>query len=378
MRYLYFTLFFVFLFQCSYSQGSVLLVGGGSENYSDWSDIPYGWLVNHAPNKKILILHYSTLSTFLPDYFKSLGASQAVSTAISSATANDSATYRMILEYDGIFLRGGDQWEYVKQWNGTLTEEAITKVFQRGGAIGGTSAGAMVLSKFIADAGTTSVDPRTSIRTPLTAGISFTNDFLGFIPGILCDTHFYERGRLARLLAMQAVHYKISGTWFTGVGIDDATALGVSSNGSAEVFGSGVVSFVVPNKNTTAAVTAGKPLGLSDMTLRQYTKGAVIQLPAATNISAPTMSAYQALPFSSVQKNIVLDGSSVTADWSTVSGSLNAFINRAGNDTIEILTSAPANIQINDIRSFLSAHNVSTSVTVVSPAQRQSADFAKL
>ncbi len=378
MRYLYYSIFFFSLFQCSYSQGSVLLVGGGSENYADWSDIPYGWLVNHAPNKKILILHYSTVSTFLPDYFKSLGASQAVSTTISSAAANDSATYRMILEYDGIFLRGGDQWEYVKQWKGTLTEEAITKVFQRGGAIGGTSAGAMVLSKFIADAGTTSVDPRTAIRTPLSAGITFTDDFLGFVPGILCDTHFYERGRLARLLAMQGVQYKNSGSWFTGVGIDDATALGVSSDGSAEVFGSGVVSVLVPKVNTAASVKAGKPLGLSDITLRQYTKGAIVQLPAGTNISASNMSAYQAAAYSTVHKNVILDGSSSTADWSGTTGSLNAFVNRAGNDTVEILTSSPANIQISDVRSFLSARNVPSSVTIVSPFQRQTDDVVKI
>jgi hypothetical protein len=52
------------------SQGSVLLVGGGSEDYSDWSDEPYRWLVNHSPNKTILVLHYSDGSSWLEAFLK--------------------------------------------------------------------------------------------------------------------------------------------------------------------------------------------------------------------------------------------------------------------------------------------------------------------
>jgi len=46
------------------AQGSVVLVGGGSENYNDWSDNPYRWLVTHAPNRKIAVIHYSDTNTW--------------------------------------------------------------------------------------------------------------------------------------------------------------------------------------------------------------------------------------------------------------------------------------------------------------------------
>jgi len=72
------------------AQGPVLLVGGGSEDYNDWSDAPYRWLVEHAANRRVLILHYSDPSSFLPDYFASLGALEATNLVISSrVAAND-------------------------------------------------------------------------------------------------------------------------------------------------------------------------------------------------------------------------------------------------------------------------------------------------
>lgn len=365
-------------FQILFSQGSVLLVGGGSENYSDWSDIPYGWLVQHAPNKKILVLHYSTVSTFLPDYFKSLGAAQSVSTFITSATANDSSVFKMILDHDGIFLRGGDQWEYVKQWKGTLTERAIDSVFRRGGAIGGTSAGAMVLSRIIADAKTTSVDPRTSIRTPLNSGITFTEDFLGFALGILCDTHFYERGRLARLLAMLAVYHQQSGKWITGVGIDDATALGITSNGTAEVFGSGVVSFILPDQKSSARVLSGKPLGLSDVTLRQFTKGTTITLPAGDVLTLPSMASFTPIPVSTVHQRLILDGSSNPAEWITPSGSLMKIASSFSGDSLVIITSNAAHAHVTSVRDFLTSKGIPSSIITVSPAFRNAEGNATL
>ncbi len=128
----------VLLARVASGQGSVLLVGGGSEDYGDWSDRPYRWLVEQAPGGKILILHYATTSSFLPAYFQSLGAVSASNLVVASPeAADDSANYRAILDADGLFLRGGDQWEYVRLWKGTLVQKAIKELFLRGGAGGG-------------------------------------------------------------------------------------------------------------------------------------------------------------------------------------------------------------------------------------------------
>jgi len=326
------------------AQGSVLLVGGGSENYNDWSDAPYRWLVEHAPNREILILHYDSPSSFLPSYFKSLGAVNAANLVINSrSSANDSANYRAILGAGGLFLRGGDQWQYVSLWQGTLTSEAIQQVFQDGGVIGGTSAGAMVLSEIVFDGRTTSVDSRQALRNPLRAGITFTTGFLALVPNVLVDTHFYERGRLGRLAAMLAVYHGQQGRWLTGIGVDDRTALAIAMDGSAEVFGSGAVTLLRAGDRTAYTVQANQPLALSDLEMQQFTAGFRFDLSAGHILSSPAgATSFSASPFQASLAGLWLEGSDQPSDWFAARGSFASFLAgfKAGQDTLGILSSA--------------------------------------
>lgn len=355
-------LFFTIFASLAFSQGSVLLAGGGSENYNDWSDEPYRWLVQRAANKKILILHYSDSSTFLPNYFQSLGATSATNLVINSRTlANDSSTYRNLLQADGIFLRGGDQWRYVELWQGSLVEKALREIYQHGGVIGGTSAGAMVLSAVIFDARQTSVDPRLALRNPLNAGITFTENFLGFVPEILTDTHFYERGRIGRLLAMLAVYRAQKAKWISGIGIDDRTALGVSADGSAEVFGSGVVTILRPTPQTNFTVQAGRPLALSNIQCLQLSKGFRVNLSTgqlqSTSTTATAFAPKSARPSSAP---LFVDGSINSTDWFATSGSLAKFLNLLSqpSDTIGIFSSPTSPATAQNLSAQLSQRNV--------------------
>ena len=355
-------LFFTIFVSLAFPQGSVLLVGGGSENYNDWSDEPYRWLVQRAANKKILILHYADASTFLPAYFQSLGATTATNLVINSrGLANDSSAYRNLLQADGVFLRGGDQWRYVELWQGTLAEKALREIYQRGGVIGGTSAGAMVLSAVVFDARQTSVEPRAALRSPLNAGITFTENFLGFVTEILADTHFYERGRIGRLLAMLAVYRAQKSKWISGVGIDDRTALGVSADGSAEVFGSGVVTVLRPTPQTNFTVQAGRPLALSNIQCLQLSKGFRLNLQTGQLQNVPPT----ATPFA--PKSIIpsptplfADGSNSSADWLATSGSLAKFLNllTPPADTLGIFSSPTSPTVAQNLSTQLSQRNV--------------------
>ncbi|MGH7492040.1 MAG: T9SS type A sorting domain-containing protein [bacterium] len=332
----------------AFAQGTVLLVGGGSENYDDWSDESYRWLVQHAPNKKILVLDYSDSSSFLPGYFKFLGASSAANLVINSRSgANDSANYRAILQTGGLFLRGGDQWQYVSLWRGTLAEQAIRQVFQRGGAVGGASSGAMVLSEIVFDARTTSVDPRLALRNPLQAGITFTSDFLKLVPQALVDTHFYERGRLGRLAAMLAVYRAQYGKWTAGVGIDDRTALGISPDGSAEVFGSGVVALLRANEQTNFGVQPTQPLLLTGLQLRQFTQGFSFDLASGQSLAIPTSAAsFAPAAFHQPRTSIFVEGGDQPNVWFAAAGSFGNFLSRfaSSRDTIGILSSPASSV----------------------------------
>jgi cyanophycinase len=373
-------LFLGFLVALAFGQGAVLLVGGGSENYNSWSDEPYRWLVHHAANKRILILHYADASSFLPNYFLWLGATTATSLVINSrALADDSATYRAIVQADGLFLRGGDQWRYVELWKGTLAEQAIRQVYQRGGAIGGTSAGAAVLSAVAFDARITSVNPRSALRNPLSAGITFTEDFIGFVPGILADTHFYERGRIGRLLAMMAVYRQQTGKWITGVGIDDATALGVSADGSTEVFGSGVVTVLRSMPQTNFTVQSGKPLALNDVQIIQMTRGFRCDLATGQVQHTPaTATTFLPPPVAAIPAAVFLDGSNSSADWFAPSGSLAKFLTAlsTSSDTVGIFSSPAAAALAQNVSAQLTQRQQPQQLLWISNATKNDAALA--
>lgn len=323
------------------TRGSVLLVGGGSEDYNDWSDRPYRWLVEHAPNRRIAILHYSTTSSWLVSYLRWLGATSDTTFAIAStAAANDSACYRAILACDGIFLRGGDQLQYVNLWRGTLAERAIREVYERGGVVGGSSAGMAVLSEVIFDARVTSVNPRTALRNPLGSGITFAEGFLGFVPGIIGDTHFYERGRLGRLLAMLAVYRSQTGKMITGVGVDYSTALAIDSTGTGEVMGAGTVTVHRWRPETEYKLETGKSLSMRNLAFDQLTDGFKIALPSGPVTPAPTARQFSVDPFEIRPFPVILDGSNNEAEWNGPSGGLTALAQRlSAGDAVGIVTS---------------------------------------
>jgi cyanophycinase len=249
-------------------------VGGGGENYGAWSDAPYAWIVQQADSQRIAILAADPADAWLPTYLRSLGADSAFNLTIgSAAVANDSATWRAIVACRGVFIKGGDQWDYVRDWRNTLTEDAIRAVFLAGGVVAGTSAGAAVLGEFVYDARVSSAVSRTVLRNPRHSSLTFTTGFLDLVPGCIFDTHFYERGRFGRLLTMMARLGADSGRSVTGIGLEAETALCIPPDGEAEVMGAGAVVFYVPTTLTRSRVQSDLPLVYTDIRTDILTSG---------------------------------------------------------------------------------------------------------
>ncbi|MGB9663975.1 MAG: Type 1 glutamine amidotransferase-like domain-containing protein [Ignavibacteria bacterium] len=246
--------------QIVFSQGYICAIGGGSENYNNWSDEPYRWIVEKSDSGKIIILSYSDASNWLPNYFMWLGADTAYNKTISSTSiANLQSTYDELITAKAIFLRGGDQWQYIRLWKGTKTEQAINYVFQNGGVIAGTSAGAMVLGEFDFSAQNGSVFPDEALQNPFNSKMKFENNFLMLMPSVLFDTHLMERGRHGRLIAMLYNIFYNYGRKIVGVGIDDRTAICIYPDKSAIVKGSGSVAvFYFDNQTRFTEFLNGK------------------------------------------------------------------------------------------------------------------------
>ncbi len=279
------------------AQGYLCVVGGGSENYNNWSDLPYRWMVEKAGRGPALVLHYDSGSAWLENYFKSFGAESAASLVIANrAAADDSANYAKIRSAKLLFLRGGDQSRYHVVWKGTLTERAITEVYQGGGVVGGTSAGLAVMGGVDYSALTPrSVVSSFALLNPFHPDITLTNDFLPLLPQVLFDSHFTARGRIGRLLAFVGQWNVSQDADLLGIGVDERTAFCIDPDGEGTVFGAGAVFVLHANPESELSCSANKPLFFTEWTLHALTQGFRYQvqtrqvsgIPASAQITSP-------------------------------------------------------------------------------------------
>lgn len=257
-----------------YSQGFVCAVGGGSENYNSWSDAPYSWIVQKSDSGKIIILGTSSATTWLPTYFMSLGADTAYNMTLASMAAADlQATYDELITAKAIFIRGGDQWNYIRLWKGTKTDSALNYIFQNGGVIAGTSAGLAVLGDVDFSSRFGTVYPDESLLNPFNNYMQFEDNFLNLVPDVLFDSHFIERARHGRLIAMIYNRYFATGRSLIGIGVDDRTAFCVSPDGIGEVMGSGAVSIFTLDEETELHPLTSGEYTIERMKCDQLTRG---------------------------------------------------------------------------------------------------------
>lgn len=162
------------------------------------------------------------------------------------ADAERGDNLRLVAAAGGVFFSGGDQLRITSLIGGTGLEEAVRAAHGRGGAIGGTSAGASAMSTTMLVGGE---DEATARRDAIRMCPG-----LGYLSGAVVDQHFAQRGRINRLLAALAEHPGI-----LGIGIDEDTAVCVDADGVLEVVGSRTVTVLdarnaeITNASDTAA-----------------------------------------------------------------------------------------------------------------------------
>ena len=249
MRSCLLVLLLFFAFNCFSFPGYILLIGGGSEHSTpgSWNEHAYKWAVNNADNKKVAIIHYEDDGNgWYESYFvRKCGATYANSIVFDSkAEANTKAAYDTLVQYDMVFLRGGNQEQYYTTFNNTKIQEAIEDIYSGGGVIAGTSAGMAVLSEVFFTAARGTVHPGNCLNRPLADKITLRNDFINVLPGYITDIHVAKKGRLSRALAFLANwsynHYILDGA----IAVDDRTAFAIDTANIGHVFGTGAVRII--------------------------------------------------------------------------------------------------------------------------------------
>jgi cyanophycinase len=164
--------------------------------------------------------------------FKRLGAKEAQPLDISSREdASAPTALEQIEKATGVFFTGGDQDRIVKLLGGTKMDALLHERHREGLVLGGTSAGASMMSS------TMIVGDVLMEATPR-MGMVELRPGMEFIPGVVIDQHFEERGRLKRLLSAVAQY-----PHHLGVGINEDTAIVVKNN-EFDVIGEGTVTVI--------------------------------------------------------------------------------------------------------------------------------------
>jgi cyanophycinase len=160
------------------------------------------------------------------------GVAVDITTKNAAQSTTDPKTLETLRDCTGFWFEGGDQRRimeaFAPQGKATPALEVIRGRFAAGAVVGGTSAGAAMMSDPMIAEGS-SLEALKAGKATLEAG-------LGFVKGVVTDQHFLKRGRFARLLLAMAQ----SGAKL-GVGVDEDTAVVIPANGAWQVIGSSSV-----------------------------------------------------------------------------------------------------------------------------------------
>ena len=201
------------------AKGTLLIVGGG--NLSDSIIVQF---IELAGGKDAPIVVIPTAEGSVSydvnaggaGKIRKLGATRVTVLHTNSRdTANSEAFTAPLLNAKGVWFGGGRQWRLVDAYQNTLTEKMFWKVLERGGVIGGSSAGATIQGSF------------------LTRGDTKNNQVMmgdhqqgfGFLKNAAIDQHVLVRNRQFDLFDILKIHPEL-----LGIGIDENTAIIVRGN----------------------------------------------------------------------------------------------------------------------------------------------------
>jgi cyanophycinase len=147
------------------------------------------------------------------------------------------AALAAVKDADLIWMPGGSQSRLMELLRKNDLVEALRTRYLQGATVGGTSAGAAVMSRIMLT--------RTGKGERLSGSAICLSEGLGLWPGVIVDTHFFRRNRSGRLLTA-VLHHPAN----VGIGIDESTAVVVTGR-SFEVIGRSGVLVVDARKGAT-------------------------------------------------------------------------------------------------------------------------------
>jgi cyanophycinase len=215
---------------------------------------------------------------YYEELFRELGAAEAISIGFRQRSEADSPERLAILrKASGIFIAGGNQMRLTALLGGAKFETELHQAYERGVIVGGTSAGAAILSRMMIAYGKSGSTPR--------AGIAQFLPGFGFSEKIIFDQHFRQRDRIGRLIYAVA-----ASPGLLGVGVDEDTVAILVDDDEITVAGSGSVMILDGSQiaeTDVAEIEKKAPIAVSGLNLHVLTDGCSYKL-ATRQTSIPS------------------------------------------------------------------------------------------
>jgi cyanophycinase len=259
------------------SRGWIIPIGGAENKENDRRILERFVSVSGGDSADIVVIPTaSRMHETGPRYekiFSEIGAARV--TVMDFDTRRDCqepGRLQRLEEATGIFFTGGNQLRVTTLLGGTPVAKLIRTRNANGVTVGGTSAGASILSEHMiasGDEGSSAVAG--SVR--LAPGLGLTNRFI-------IDQHFTQRDRLGRLCTALAYN-----PFAVGIGLDEDTAAFIGPDDTLEVEGSGGITIVDGSDisySSIDAVSDGQPVCMLGLRLHFLVAGATFNLHTRT------------------------------------------------------------------------------------------------
>lgn len=211
------------------AKGSLVIVGGGLR---DQAIVKRFLELAGGADAPIVVIPTAGEDDDYGDYwgglrqFKEAGATKLrVLHTRDRKVADSEAFVAKVREARGAFFSGGRHWRLTDSYLNTRTHAELRALLQRGGVIGGTSAGATIQGSFM-------------VRGDTKGNTLMVGDHvegLGFLKNVAIDQHLLRRNRQFDLVDVIESRPEL-----LGIGIDEDTAIVVRGD-SFDVIGSGYV-----------------------------------------------------------------------------------------------------------------------------------------
>lgn len=196
-------------------RGSILLAGGG--------DLPadvYRTFVKLAggPYSRIVVIPTAADDEVFPSEWEGVEPFLAAGShsvhvlhTRSRTRANADEFVAPLQRATGVWIMGGSQWRLTDAYLGTRVHQELQGVLDRGGVVGGTSAGASALASYLVRG--------TPDHTERPSQPGYDVGF-GLLRGVAVDQHVIARGREDELIGVLDAYPQL-----LGIGLDEGAAL---------------------------------------------------------------------------------------------------------------------------------------------------------